>query len=64
MSDAKPPARHRAAVTVPMDRTATREAARPQHRGGIIPLSMVTGLVGTAAVLLALAVVVVGVLTR
>ena len=64
MSVVKPMARHRATAAVPVDRDLDRSAAPPQHRGGIIPLSMVTELVGAAAVLLALAVVLVGVLSR
>jgi hypothetical protein len=62
MSVAKPVARHRA-TAVP-DRTPGRLTGRPQHRGGLIPVSTVTGLVGAAAVLLALAVVLIGVLSR
>jgi hypothetical protein len=62
MSVVKPVARHRAAAGP--DRTPARAAGRPQHRGRLIPMSMVTGLVGAAAVLLALAVVLVGVLSR
>lgn len=56
-------ARHRAAA-VPIDYSPVRVDARPQHRGGLIPTSMVTGLVGAAAVLVALAVVVIGIISR
>jgi hypothetical protein len=55
-------ARHRAA-DLP-DHSPIRVTARPQHRGGVIPLSMVTWLVGAAAVLVALAVVVAGIVGR
>ena len=46
MSVAKqqPVARHRAAALP--DHSPIRVTARPQHRGGVIPLSMVTWLVG------------------
>ena len=64
MSIVKPEARHRASAAVPVDRRPAPGTARPQHRGGLVPLSMVTGLVGAGAVLLALAVVLAGVLSR
>jgi hypothetical protein len=64
MSVVKPMARHRASAAVPLDHRSARAVGRPQHRGGLVPMSMLTGIVGAAAVLLALAVVVVGVLSR
>ena len=60
----KPLARHRATAAVTADQSVARTAARPQHRGALVPTSMLTGIVGAAAVLLALTVVVVGVLSR